>query len=290
MKKILLIAVLTLMPSFANAGLLSDNTYIAADCDVSQSGVLASYCNGTTYCNTSSATDLPHYDTSYGVFAYCTVKTLTMDGDTSKVLLCFKDQNQCYGVRACDSDYHGQQPELSEAAIAALGWGGVSNPRTGYYITANIENIAQFTCCYSTSGYTEKSLPSTCSSSANKVAWFEPNSCTASGTETTITTGQYLTCKTGYYAAALAASSGKYIITATGNEANPCYNISKIGCTACPSTSDIFSDQAMTTPVTGTTSGYGAAGVTSCYIPATSVGYYDTTGKFKAPSNCSFKR
>ena len=112
MKKILLIAVLTLIPSFANAGLISDNTYIAADCDVSQSGVLASYCNGTTYCNTSSATDLPHYsnNSQYKVFQYCTVKTLTMDGDTSKVLLCFKDQNQCYGVRACDSDYHGQHP------------------------------------------------------------------------------------------------------------------------------------------------------------------------------------
>ena len=234
MKKILLIAVLTLMPSFANAGLLSDNTYIAANCNVSQSGALASYCNGTTYCNTSSATSLPHYDTTYGVFMYCTVKTLTFDGETSKVLLCFKDQYQCLGVRACNSDYHGTKPTFSEDTIVALGWSSISNPSTGYYVTANIENIAQFSCCYSTSGYTEKSLPSTCSSSANKVAWFKPNSCTSSGTETTTSTGQYLTCKAGYYTGNAAASSGKYTFAATGTASNPCNNISSIGCTACP--------------------------------------------------------
>ena len=288
------------VPLSTHAASQDDDALIAANCTESQdNATLRNVCNDVSWCENDSSSDgskTPQaMSTSqktkiYKDHRYCTRIPFKFDDQSYTYVLCFKDKNLCNQMH-CKEGYIGTLPDISDTTLAYGMMSGVTDFNYETFYTVNVDSTSKqiFNCCSTIEldTYTSKPLPNSCYDAANyKVTWYLLNSCTDSGASTTTGQKSYLTCKTGYYTGNAAASSGKYTL----DGANPCNYISSIGCTACPSASDIFSDQAMTTPVTGTTSGYGAAGVTSCYIPATSVGYFDTTGKFKAPSNCSYKR
>ncbi len=276
MKKFLILFMIT--PLTLHAGLTSDNTLILADCNASQTNsTVKSYCNGTTYCVTSSATMLPHTsNTSYKVFQYCTVKSITVDAITHKLLLCFKDENQCYGMRSCNSGYKGTTPTLNATNSVGLVGAGITNVNTNYWCTYSISNINQFKCCYTTSGHASPTKPSAMATS--NASYYAALTCSTTGTTTNTGANSYVSCDAGYYSA-----TGKASVTIASASTNPANVVGQLSCTACPAgyygaTSGLTTSTCSGKCASGKYSTGGATSCSTCTNKPTNSAYTSATG------------